>query len=99
MQGWNAHLHANKLGDLAVLCLDGRHGEKVPEGRPIPFVIEQAHRAALPLFDCIPDDSHLLRIRPFPLQEAAAQAKGPSQIRSLLICQTIHGWHADVIAT
>ena len=73
VQGRSPHLHAHKLGHLAVLCLDGRHGEKVPEGRPIPFVVEQAHRAALPLLDCIPDDSHLLRICPFPLQEAAAR--------------------------
>lgn len=67
-----AYLDSHKLGDLAILSLDGRHCEQVPEGRAIPPVVEQPHRAALTPLDCIPDDSHLLGICSLSLQEAAA---------------------------
>lgn len=68
------HLHAHKLGDLAIRRLDGCHCQQVPEGRAILAVIEQpaADRLAGP--DSIAQLGHLLRICALALQEAAAAA-------------------------
>lgn len=61
------YLHADKLGDLPILGLDGRDCEQVPEGRAILPVVQQPHTADLSVLHCIPDLANLLGVRPFPL--------------------------------
>lgn len=43
-----AHLHAHKLGHLAVRCLDGCHGQQVPEGCAVLAVVEQPAAQDMP---------------------------------------------------
>lgn len=56
------HLHSYKLGHFAIWCLDGCHGQQVPEWRAILAVIEQAHTDRLALLDSLTDLLHLLRV-------------------------------------
>ena len=62
------------LGDLAVVRLDGRHSEQVPEGAAVLAVVQQPHRARNALLHRVPDDLHLFRVCALALQEATAQA-------------------------
>lgn len=41
--GGDVDLHADNLGHAPLGVLDGRHGEEVPEGRAVFFVVEQTH--------------------------------------------------------
>ena len=61
------------LRDLAIVCFDRRHCQQIPEGTAILAIIKKSHRTARSIFHRVANDSHLLRIRAFPLQETAAQ--------------------------
>mmetsp|Transcript_3149 Transcript_3149/g.6183 ORF Transcript_3149/g.6183 Transcript_3149/m.6183 type:complete len:400 (+) Transcript_3149:215-1414(+) len=65
--GGDIHLHANELGDGAVLELDGDDGEEVPEGRAVLAVVEQPQGDAATLLGRRADLGHVRPVRLLPL--------------------------------
>jgi hypothetical protein len=67
-------LHSDELEHSAVVVLDGRDREQVPERGAVFLVVEQPPAKTLPFLQRIPNPRNVIFIRPRTLQEPAVPA-------------------------